>query len=283
MHNLVKSTVLGSLTVLSLVGCGEDTPITTSTSSVGSLTAPTLNDTGITNCADATSNIQTCPVATHPRQDAQFGRDSTAADNSDGNAGFSFTKIDEQGISVSAAATSWNCVLDNVTNLTWEVKDTATFRRNSYSYTWYDSSQAERYNGYQSGGTCSTSLSSCDTEAYAEAVNTMTTQVLLGDIDNDGTLDYKTVIGLCGYTNWRLPTREELRTLVDLSNTSNIDTTYFPNVSNPDNNTTEGDWYWTSQSSASNADFAWRINFNNGGDGPEYKYASQLIRLVRDN
>lgn len=43
-------------------------------------------------------------------------------DDSDGHAGFSFTKLDANGNELLANATDWSCVKDNVTGLIWEVK-----------------------------------------------------------------------------------------------------------------------------------------------------------------
>ncbi len=107
-----------------------------------------LNDTGITwggeypsgNNATCTSNIITSP------QDCHQGRDATHNDDSDGHAGFSFTKLDEFGTpladqSVDYAITPWACVQDNVTGLVWEVKitDGSIHDRNNV-YRWGDTS-----------------------------------------------------------------------------------------------------------------------------------------------
>ncbi len=53
-----------------------------------------LNDTGVTYCADLFSSDRSCPVNRFPGQDAEHGRDVTQNDDSDGQAGFSFTKLD---------------------------------------------------------------------------------------------------------------------------------------------------------------------------------------------
>ena len=60
-------------------------------------------------------------------QDCSHGRDTTHNDNSDGHAGFSYTKLDSNGKplpdqTVDYATTPWACVKDNVTGLIWEVK-----------------------------------------------------------------------------------------------------------------------------------------------------------------
>ncbi len=56
-----------------------------------------LNDTGIVGRGDGSQNDLPCPVAGYPGQDAQYGRDTTADDDSDGHAGFSLTKLDAKG------------------------------------------------------------------------------------------------------------------------------------------------------------------------------------------
>ena len=56
-----------------------------------------LNDTGITTCSDENTNGLSCPVSGYPGQDGEHGRDVTHNDDSDGHAGFSFTKLDANG------------------------------------------------------------------------------------------------------------------------------------------------------------------------------------------
>jgi hypothetical protein len=69
-----------------------------------------LNDTGIISCADNTTNGLPCvsTASSHPGQDANFGRDVTNNDSSDGHAGFNFTKIASDGTALLANATAWN-------------------------------------------------------------------------------------------------------------------------------------------------------------------------------
>ncbi len=101
-----------------------------------------LNDTGISLCGDyafnssgAHNNDLDCSNAADnegdpipPGQDALFGRDAEPANNndSDDNKGFSFSKLDSNGFAlIDQSATTFSCVKDNVTGLTWEVKQTA--------------------------------------------------------------------------------------------------------------------------------------------------------------
>ena len=76
-----------------------------------------------------------------------------------------------------------------------------------------------------------------------------------------------------GYDDWRLPTPQELLTIVDNSRYNPaIDTTYFPN--------TPSSQFWSS-STSSNTDFAWDVNFSSGGVGAPSKYNPFYVRCVR--
>ena len=78
-----------------------------------------------------------------------------------------------------------------------------------------------------------------------------------------------------GFSDWRLPNRNELESLVkiDALNPA-IDTTAFP--STPTNPT------WTSTTDAATRSFAWNVNFNNGGVVPVGKNTNtHFVRLVR--
>ncbi|MEI7840648.1 MAG: DUF1566 domain-containing protein [Methylococcaceae bacterium] len=92
-----------------------------------------LNDTGITFCTDGAFNVDSCQIASYPRQDAEFGRDFFNNDDQDGHAGFSFSKISATGEKLSLNAPVWSCVKDNVTGLLWEVK-TAENANFNYRY-----------------------------------------------------------------------------------------------------------------------------------------------------
>ncbi len=79
-----------------------------------------------------------------------------------------------------------------------------------------------------------------------------------------------------GQTDWRLPNRTELESLVNISAQSPaIDTTAFPN--------TAKDWYWTSTTYASHAVSAWYVDFDRGVTNALAKYEVNTIpvRLVR--
>ena len=227
-----------------------------------------LNDTGITGCANDTQNNLTCPQVGFPSQDAETGRDAQPGlgKAGAGPAGFDFTKLDSTGQPLADNAPSWDCVRDNVTGLIWEVKtDNATrdLRDKDWTYTWCNTNSST--NGGLAG-ICDTGTgvvsdncadpARCDTEKYVADVNALTPK-------------------LCGFSDWRMPTREELRTIVNLS-TSNpaIATGYFLR--------TVSTWYWSASPCAPDAGhLAWRVNFSAGYGYADGKGSPSAVRLVR--
>lgn len=214
-----------------------------------------LNDTGITACADDTSNGLACPVVGFLSQDADAGRDATDNDDSDGHAGFSFTKLDNNGDPLPADATQWSCVKDNVTDLIWEVKtDDGGLRDQNHTYTWYEPDDRKNGGmaGTSNGGSCIVSNFDCDTYNYVQAVNAQ---------------------GLCGAGDWRMPTVDELSSIAALDRVSSaIDTTWFPN--------TPTNWFWSSTPGTFNG-FAWTVNFSNGSEAWTQEREPGRVRLVR--
>jgi hypothetical protein len=228
----------------------------------GSVNLPSLtnrlNDTGITACANASSNGLPCPVSGFPGQDAEHGRDALAAAGllqkvGGGSAGFDFTKLDANGNPLPASATEWSCVKDNHTGLIWEEKTTSGLRSMHNTYTWYnpDSSTNGGDPGVQNGGNCTGS--SCDTRGYVQAVNAQ---------------------GLCGANDWRMPAHEELSSIVDYSRTKPaIDTGYFPHT--PPSN------FWSADTFANTVQFAWTVILHHGVGVIGLKTGDYHIRLVR--
>ena len=237
-------------------------------------TKPThpLNDTGITRCGDfahGSSGIHSkdldCNLSTDsegdpipPGQDALFGLDKTHNSNLDGNAGFSFTKIDNNGDALSPTASNWSCIEDNVTNLMWEIKTTnGGLRDKDWVYTWYNNnSTANGGNpGVENGGNCIDSVS-CDTEKYVAKIN---------------------VSNLCGHNDWRVPEREELRSIIDYGSQltgARIDSSWFPNLGN------SGD-YWTNSTFSLLSDSAWLFRIEAGSDLYFKKNFARRVVLTR--
>ncbi|MDA3896745.1 MAG: DUF1566 domain-containing protein [Desulfobacteraceae bacterium] len=75
-------------------------------------------------------------------------------------------------------------------------------------------------------------------------------------------------------SDWRLPTRKELRSIVDYSRYNpSINTDFFPN--------TIASWYWSSTTSAGSTDYAWGVPFYSGLDYDNDKSSSKYVRAVR--
>ena len=166
-----------------------------------------------------------------------------------------FTKIDADGSPLPASARHWSCVRDNVTGLIWEVKtDDGGLHDKDHTYTWYDPNSRTNGgdSGVKDGGKCAAGVR-CDTTGFAEAVNR---------------------VGLCGANDWRVPTREELRSIADLGRVEPaIDTAWFPNTPSSD--------FWSASPFASNSDYAWGLDFGNGYDAWGDRSLALHVRLVR--
>ncbi|OFC69065.1 DUF1566 domain-containing protein [Alteromonas confluentis] len=231
---------------------------------------PLINDTGVTVQANNTAYANTQQNA-FPGQDGQRGSDVIHAANllekaGRGKAGFDFTKLNANGDEEDDTAQAWDCVRDNVTGLVWEKKTTdGGVRDANHTYTWFFFDENGGYQGVQSGTDASCTLTSCNTTAYVSAVN---------------------AVGLCGFYDWRMPTYEEMMSLIHfgLASGVRVDDDYFPN-----SGTVDGDgrlWYWTRIPSADGvaedaAQNAWALDFASGLDNFLNKATPGSVRLVR--
>lgn len=233
---------------------------------------PKMNDTGITLCGDyafdggsgSHDNNITCGSSDNDGdnvpsgQDSSYGRDVSHNDDGDGVAGFSFTKLDSDGQALPYEAEEWSCVQDNTTGLIWEVKSPAgsdSLRDASFKYTWYNTTGINDGGsiGARTGAVCFDVLH-CNTEGFPEEVNAE---------------------GLCGASDWRTPSREELVGLVSFGRVApSIDRDWFPN--------TQLARYWSSSPVSVDSGIAWRLNFSFGYDDTAEKSSKNHIRLVRD-
>ncbi|MDZ7748002.1 MAG: DUF1566 domain-containing protein [Halofilum sp. (in: g-proteobacteria)] len=105
----------------------------------------------------------------------------------------------------------------------------------------------------RTGGECAGGIA-CDTRSYVAAVNER---------------------GLCGHGDWRMPTRAELRTIVDYeASFPAIDTGVFPN--------TVATSFWTSEANETYPGFAWHTDFKFGLASYYFsKNGPKAVRLVR--
>ena len=135
------------------------------------------------------------------------------------------------------------CVKELSTGLVWEGKTASGTRAGTNAYTNYDASYT--------GGTDITL--GTNSIGYVNSVNAGS--------------------GLCGFTDWRLPTMEELKGILTSSGSPRIDTTWFPNTQT---------FYWTSSPYVSDSSHAWGVAFDYGDDYYSLRSnRTDQVRLVR--
>ena len=165
----------------------------------------------------------------------------------------------EPGAPLGAGSRDWVCSIDEETGLMWEIKTSdGGLRDKHHTYTPYDSNPKTNggWVGYRDtrSGNCDRSTmdgASCNTEAYIAAVNAS---------------------GLCGHTDWRLPTIAELVAIAGESSPR-------PDADIALPNTAEG-WYWTGVSRVGHAVYSRVILLPPRGRAKFYD-GSYMVRAVR--
>ena len=235
-----------------------------------------MNDTGIDYAGDYPRGIAPCSGSDKPGvdgvrladklayQDCSVG--DSAIHRASGDRIFHYQKIAADGSDVTDNNAPWSCVLDRTTGLVWEVKNTDTSDNNlnhrDDKFTWYNSNPKQ--NGGQIGDWNKGSASCkgyvegkprtyCHAEQFASRVNKR---------------------GLCGFTDWRIPTRQELSGLVHFGKFQpSIEQNYFPY--------TLDNFYWTQEPVPGRQLEAWSVDFEFGTTSPLRKTDLRPVRLVR--
>ena len=163
-----------------------------------------------------------------------------------------FVKLSNEGEVLDFENSNWSCVLDQKTSLVWEVKgETEGLQYTMNTYTWFDGDTGRKNNMYSKN--CYWG-EGCNTQSYIDDINEAQ---------------------LCTYNNWRLPTRNELKTIINYYGDDDIliDLDFFPN--------TQMGTYWTSMTAKDNPSLAYEIPFFFGGSIVREKSIDTYIRLVR--
>jgi len=131
---------------------------------------------------------------------------------------FNFTKLGANGEVLDNEASTWSCVKDNTTGMIWEVKTEVGLHNKEDRYVWqgdafgFDKPSSGAM--YTDDDVCFGGVQ-CNVKDFVQRVNNAS---------------------LCGASDWRVPSREELRSLSKLNdmtakdNVVHIDSNYFPHT-----------------------------------------------------
>ncbi len=159
------------------------------------------------------------------------------------------------------------CVRDNVTGLMWEVKTADDGLRGwDQTYTNYDSAASEQ-----------------KIDSATNVLSKPTQDEIDAPTNSVGFKNAVNATNLCGFNDWRLPTLEELQSIVNNGVTSpgpTIDATWFPNTKPLE--------FWSSSPLVVSPPphivypyFAWGIFFRDGLVVSNLRSSNNHVRLVR--
>ena len=154
-----------------------------------------------------------------------------------------------------------DCVKDNSTGLIWEGKPTSGERSTDNTYTNYDNTPGRQ--------------TPDDTHPTDEQINASNNSI--------GYVNFVKASSLCGFTDWRLPTVDELQGISlgikKAADAPSIDTTWFPNTQLGSFNA-----YWSSTSQINDSRNGFFFEFRTGfSDGAVLRTSTISIRLVRSS
>jgi Protein of unknown function (DUF1566) len=216
---------------------------------------------GVDHCYGAGSDMliscTSAPaLALNSKQDGMVGRDVTAPAAMDGKLGFSYSNVPKPAGGVYAKT---ECVKDNITGMTWEGRPTSGVRSNQNLTNFNSTSEPQNW------------------DVTVNALVTVTQAEIDAITNSVGYQSYVNSIALCGYTDWRLPSIDEVDSIIDATNMpfAHLDTTWFPNSA-------LNIWSRTANVNPQFPGRAWlSINSNEGSPSSEYRYFTQGVRLVR--
>lgn len=238
-------TVAVSYSVPGFVGSLPSVPVVTAVNPAPPANIGGLNDTGITQnqCYDANSGFLNGLVACGSPSALAISAQQDGMVGRDANGATNGSGDGKLGFSF--AGVSGGCVIDNITGLMWEVKTA-------------DNGLRDYRRLYTNGD-----------------------RGIPGYVDPDSATAYTNTINqttLCGFNNWRIPTAEELHSLVDYgvpAQGPTIDDAWFTN--------TASGLYTTSSVYIGITNYSWYVSFVNGGvyrDANTF-FGGSPLRLVR--
>lgn len=173
-----------------------------------------------------------------------------------------FQKIANSGTTLASTAElgadsgQWACTQDRQTGLMWEIKvaNPRDLRYRGHRYTWFEAATETGTRGNTL--TCSNSLGRepCNTDSYVAAVN---------------------AVALCGFNDWRLPTLQELQSILDpMESAPAMNPAYFPN--------TPSTFYWTATPYPDSTSQTWYVHVGTAFSyGNASRSSNRNVRLVR--
>ena len=207
----------------------------------------------------ATTSSYTTPVMSYAGNGKEYSVEvSNSADTVTSSATLTVNKTPSTSYGLVASASDvlydkTECVQDNSTGLIWEGKNAigSSSRLGSALYTNYDGTGANQKGpgAHASSGEITDSTNSI---GYRNSVNTS---------------------GLCGFTDWQMPTKEELLGIVLSGSIPTIDDSWFPN--------TENAAYWSASEDSGDSAKAWYVGFLYGAAYYYERSNSTNVRLVR--